>query len=241
MQTRRRFVSKSLISSLKVLAISQGLLPLLSTQAQAELLGKIPEDMPTDRSIYRLTGDVTVNGDPATLETFIDANALIKTGNNSEIVFVVGDDAHILRENSELQLSGEGVIESGLKVITGGLLSVFGKRKKKEPISLSTSTATIGIRGTGVYLESESDRSYICTCYGVADIEAQFSSESETVATQYHDEPRYVYRAGSETLIQKAPLINHTDAELALVEALVGRVPPFPNFRDNYGGSRRSY
>lgn len=241
MQTRRRFVSKSLLASLKVMAVTQGLLPLLSSQAKAELFGKVPDDMPTDRSIYRMTGDVTVNGEPANINTFIDANALIKTGNNSEIIFVVGDDAHILRENSELQLSGEGVIESGLKVITGGLLSVFGKRKKAESISLSTSTATIGIRGTGVYLESESDRSYVCTCYGVADIAAQFGDEAETVETEYHDEPRYIYRSNGKDLIQKAPLINHTDAELALVEALVGRVPPFPNFRDNYGGSRRTY
>jgi hypothetical protein len=35
-------------------------------------------------------------------------------------------------------------------------------------------------------------------------------------------------------MIMKAPVVNHTDAELILLEDLVGRRPPF--FGKSYGG-----
>ena len=39
--------------------------------------------------------------------------------------------------------------------------------------------------------------------------------------------------------ILSAPLINHTDQELALIEALVGRTPPFALFDQGYGTQKR--
>jgi len=153
----------------------------------------------------------------------------------------VGDDAHIVRSNSEIQLVGTGIVESGLKVITGKILSVFGKRSASNQVTLTSSTATIGIRGTGVYIESGEGVSYVCTCYGEAKISANNSNEEEVVKSQYHDEPRFIYSKDDSALIKKAPLINHTDYELALIEALVGRVPPFPNFSEGYNRARRKY
>jgi hypothetical protein len=43
----------------------------------------------------------------------------------------------------------------------------------------------------------------------------------------------------SKGRIEPAPFINHTDVELALIEALVGRAPPFSLFDEDYGGARR--
>lgn len=89
-------------------------------------------------------------------------------------------------------------------------------------------TATIGIRGTAAYVEDMGERSYVCTCYGVADIAAADDpAVRETVRTKHHDEPRYVYPAGAAQRIVPAPVINHSDAELVLLESLVGREPPF--------------
>ena len=50
---------------------------------------------------------------------------------------------------------------------------------------------------------------------------------AETVRTKHHDQPRYVYARGAPRMIEKAPMINHTDAELVMLEALVGRKVPF--------------
>ena len=51
----------------------------------------------------------------------------------------------------------------------------------------------------------------------------------ETVRTTHHDAPRYIYAHAEMPIkmIEPAPLINHTDAELIMLEALVGRRPPF--------------
>ena len=58
-----------------------------------------------------------------------------------------------------------------LRLLTGSLLSVFGERGANQALSVNTSTATIGIRGTGIYMEAEPDLTYLCTCYGtVADV-----------------------------------------------------------------------
>ena len=50
--------------------------------------------------------------------------------------------------------------------------------------------------------------------------------------TVHHDAPRFIYPAGRPRIIERAPVINHKDEELILLESLVGRVPPFVNSED---------
>ena len=50
---------------------------------------------------------------------------------------------------------------------------------------------------------------------------------AETVTTRHHEAPRYIMAAGAPQMVMAAPVINHTDAELILLESLVGRQPPF--------------
>jgi hypothetical protein len=200
------------------------------------------------RSIYRIRGDVRVDDKPANLRTRIHPGARIETRNNAELVFVVGKDAFILRGNSVLELSALAVavaspdfpsgiaiasakdsILGSLRLLSGRLLSVFGVRGRDEPLGIRTPTATIGVRGTGVYVESGPDRSYICTCYGATRLAAVGDPASrESVQSEYHDAPRYVLGDGAAgKRIEHAPVINHTDMELILIEELVGRIPPF--------------
>jgi len=77
-------------------------------------------------------------------------------------------------------------------------------------------------------VEAETQRTYVCTCYGVVDITAKAAPEiKETIKTTHHDSPKFVYASGTNQLITKAPVINHTDAELIMLEKLVWRKPPF--------------
>jgi hypothetical protein len=102
---------------------------------------------------------------------------------------------------------------------------VFEPGKEKL---IRTPTSTIGIRGTAVYVEIEVARTYVCTCYGEAMLASvDDPAASETVRTRHHDEPRYIYRRGMPRMIEQAPVINHTDAELILLEGLTGRAVPF--------------
>jgi hypothetical protein len=201
--------------------------------ARAGNVAAPPGSLSAGRSIYRLRGTVRVNGVQATPETIIRAADLVETGAGSEVVFAVGKDAFILRENSRLQLAadaGQPAEEASYAVIalrlaTGALLSVFGGGAR----DVSTPIATIGVRGTGLYLESEPEQSYICTCYGRVDIAAAGDPASaETIVSTHHSAPRYVSAEGpAGRRISPAPMKNHDDEELLLIESLVGRAPPF--------------
>jgi hypothetical protein len=204
--------------------------------ARAQLFGRKPRKLPAGQSVYEASGAVTVNGQAATGVTRIGVTDRIETGKGAQLIFVVGFDAFLLRENSRLELSGASGIVNTLRLATGALLSVFGAGAKR----VVTTTSAIGIRGTGLYVESEPERSYVCTCYGDVLISTvDDANVAERIVSKHHDAPRYVLKAGAAKRIQPAPFINHTDVELALIEALVGRAPPFSLFDEDYGGARR--
>ena len=204
-------------------------------------MGKVPGVLPPGKSIYDLKGRVKVNGQPATMDTFIGPQATVETGRNGRVIFAVGKDAFILRSNSKVKIDGGESIITGISLLAGKLLSVFGKRTRQQRLGVKTVSATIGIRGTGVYVESEPDQTYVCTCYGVADLAAINDKQSvERVVTQHHDAPRYILsNAPAGEKIKQAPVINHTDDELALIETLVGRSVPFAAAGD-YGSPRKN-
>jgi hypothetical protein len=183
-----------------------------------------------EKGLYRVRGEVRVNGGPAVEGMEIKVGDVITAGANGEAVFVSGRDAFLVRANTRVEAQGGAAGElmlSGLRLLTGALLSVMSPG---QPKTLSTATATIGIRGTAVYLEAEPARTYVCVCYGVADLAASSDpSARETVQTQHHEQPRYVMGSGAPQMLMGAPVINHTDAELIMLESLVGRRPAFEN------------
>ena len=68
----------------------------------------------------------------------------------------------------------------------------------------------------------------MCTCYGNTIIEPLAApQQKESISTTHHESPRYIYGGARRRYIKKAPVINHTDQELVMLEALVGRQPPF--------------
>jgi len=89
-----------------------------------------------------------------------------------------------------------------------------------------TPNATIGIRGTGAYLEAEAARTYFCLCYGTADVATADGKVKDSYSTTHHESPRYLYGDGRKDAMTAARVVNHTDAELIMLEALVGRTPP---------------
>lgn len=176
---------------------------------------------PITPGMYKVKGMVTINGKPAVPGMTIGTGDNIVTGANSEAIYVIGQDAYLQRAGSTVSFSG--VSADVMRVLSGKILSVFGKGAKK----LETVTATIGIRGTGCYIESEARRVYFCLCYGVAElIPTADTNRVEIIETRYHDHPLYIHDS-SKSMIVDAPVINHSDLELKLLESLVGRWPPF--------------
>lgn len=235
---RRLFLQRAMTSGF-ILGGGSLLAPLVHA-----LGGQVPKELPPGRSIYDVRGHVTVDGQKADRNTQIKTTSKIETGSNSTVIFRVGKDAHLVRENSKIELtSNSNLVAEGLRLLTGAMLSVFGERPKTgREYSLSTPIASIGIRGTGVYAEAMPDASYICTCYGVVNINANANpKEFETITATHHDAPRYIL-ANPEggKLIIPAPMKNHSDEELMLVEAIVGRVTPFSSVK-GYSTPRRGY
>lgn len=218
-----------------------------------------PSRLAAGQSIYQIDGDVRINGKKATLSTQIQRGDTVETQANSFAIFVVGKDAFILRSNSSLSLpvhstatqavstqpvsaqplSTQPKLAAGkstqkintsssnnvFSLTRGKVLSVLASRRTQ----ISTPSAVIGIRGTGVYIEVEPERSYVCTCYGLVDLATSDDpSISETIQATHHDAPRYILADKSQrNRIQPAPFKDHDDQELLLIETLVGRTAPY--------------
>ncbi len=174
-----------------------------------------------------VASEVYINGKRGYRGATVRPGDVVKTGGLSEAVFVVGKDAFMLRERSEMRLlapeRGTVGIAAGLRVVTGALLSVFGSGKR----TLTTSTATAGIRGTGVYVEVTPESTYFCTCYGAVELADSSGSATRQVSAIHHDAHTVHAEPKSGSIFETATMRNHYDEELRLLEALVGRKPPF--------------
>ena len=205
---------------------------LLQTAGLAALLGAAGNSGLISRALAavnepglrRYSGEVNVNGKPARVGMPIVPGDTVVTGADGEAIYVIGLNAHLQRSGSRVSFGGSAAA-GVLHIISGRLLSVFAQGTH----SIMTPTATIGIRGTGCYIEAEAERVYFCLCYGEAELTPTVSPEErEIYRSRHHDRPLYIY---SDMKMPKmavpADVINHSDEELTLLEALVGRSPPF--------------
>ena len=182
------------------------------------------------QGVQKLQGNVLINGRPAAIGDLVGENDVVTTGPDAMVVFVIGQGVYLLRDNTRFEFSrdaGSGAevgITDLLRITKGKMLGVFSRKRRKQ---IFTSTAVLGIRGSGAYVESETSRSYVCLCYGRAELTANAEpAVIKELSTRHHESPRFIYSSG-EKLIRPAPVFNHTDAELIMLEAMVGRRPPF--------------
>jgi hypothetical protein len=173
--------------------------------------------------INRLDGTATVNGRSAQVGTPVQLGDRIATGRASQAVVVVGSDAFLLRSQTVIEVKGREGVLSDMLVASGQVLSVFSKK----PVAIKAATASIGIRGTGAYIEVLPDEVYFCLCYGEALVEGPGMASGREVKTTHHEQPLLLRADGGIMKVEPGPFRNHTDDELILLESLVGREPPF--------------
>lgn len=180
--------------------------------------------------VRELRGDVTLNDVPLRRDSALQAGQTIRTGADGRVWFSIGADAYFLRPNSRMRLDssrpGEPLIDF-LRLVTGALGATFARGMRR---TLLAPTATIGIRGTGVYLEAAPDVAYFCTCFGATEILAAPNGnmmENVAVTTANHQARRIHRDAMSGMRIVPAPFQGHTNEEIAALEGLVGRPNPF--------------
>ena len=172
--------------------------------------------------LHRLDGTGTINGKPAKTGSPIALGDRVATGKDSQAVVVVKGDAFLMRSNTVIEIEGKSGVLSTVTIATGRVLSVFSKK----PVAIKAGTATVGIRGTGAYIEVEPQEVYFCLCYGEAAVSGPGMAE-QVVKTTHHENPLLLTTSGGAMKSGPGGFRNHKDEELVMLEALVGREPPF--------------
>jgi hypothetical protein len=172
--------------------------------------------------LHRVEGKVTVNGKEAKSGSQVNMGDKVVTGPGSTAVVVLKGDAMLMRADTVVQIQGSSGLMSDMIISAGRVLTVFSKKS----VSIKASTATIGIRGTGAYIEVLPGEVYFCLCYGEAVVGGPNMAE-RTVVTKHHEQPLLLKESGGALKAEAGGFRNHTDEELVLLEKLVGREPPF--------------
>jgi hypothetical protein len=174
-------------------------------------------------NIVELRGDATVNGARLLPQQAIQTGDQITTGPQSNLIFVIGNSAFHVRQSSSLTVERGTTLNavSVLRMITGAVVSVWGKGTSRQII---TPTLTAGIRGTGVYTEifaNQDGRSYFCNCYGTVDMNA---GQDQTVSvSDYHQAFWGEVKPKGGRSLTPAKAINHTDEELEYLARLTNQ------------------
>ena len=175
--------------------------------------------------IHEIEGDVFINQAKINSASLIKNDDEIVVSKDSKLVFSLGEDAFLVRGGTTLQVYSDhdSLLVTALRLVTGGMLGVFAKRKITTRIY--TNTATIGVRGTAVYAAVTKDKLYTCTCYGHTDL--IIGLEREDVISKHHNAHVVTTNGSGNAQMKAFEVIDHTDDELRMLEALVGRKPSF--------------
>lgn len=186
-------------------------------------------DVPAISGVNSLTGSATVNGLAAKVGSPVRPGDKVATAKGSQAIVVVGKDAFLLRDSTsvvfEQSTQKPGILENVL-IASGKVLSVFDKRTDNG-VTIKASSATIGIRGTGCYIEIHEGRTYFCLCYGEAAIDGGGMAQTKFIKTTHHENPVWLDDRAGIMKVENAGFVNHNDDELILLEKLNGREPPF--------------
>jgi hypothetical protein len=185
-------------------------------------LGGIATAQAQSRSnVVELVGDATVNGQRLLSQQGIQSGDEVVTGPDSRLIFVIGNSAFHVRQNSRMTVERGASINavSLLRLLTGAVVSVWGKGSSRQIV---TPTITAGIRGTGVYteiFENQGGRSYFCNCYGTVDMSA--GRDKAVSRADYHQAFWGEVQPKDGRSLTPAKAINHTDEELEFLARLV--------------------
>ena len=170
-------------------------------------------------NVVEFVGDVLLNGQRLLAQQVVQTGDEIQTGPGSRLVFVIGNAAFHVRQNSRLQVGRGATLNavSLLRLLTGAVVSVFGRGGSR---TIVTPTLTAGIRGTGVYTEVMPDQSsYFCNCYSAVDLTA--SGDRVRSVSQYHQSFWGGIQPTDGRFLMPAPALNHTDEELEFLAGLI--------------------
>lgn len=185
-------------------------------------MGGLPAALAQQRSnIVQLSGDATLNGSRLSPQQTIQTGDQLQTGPGASLVFVIGNSAFQVRQNSRLSVERGATLNavSLLRLLTGAVASVWGKGVNR---AIVMPTLTAGIRGTGVYAEifaDQGERNYFCNCYGTVDVRS--GSQKMLSRAEYHQSFWADAEPKNGSFLTPAKALNHTDEELEFLAGLI--------------------
>jgi hypothetical protein len=174
-------------------------------------------------TIHQLSGGVFINKRRATRADVVQPGDVVSTSHNGRIDFSVEGDAFRLGGFSSIRVGNrDNFLINTLELFTGKLLSVFATGR---PRKIVTASLTMGIRGTGVYLDVTPHSAFCCTCYGKTEVVT--GGRSLAFDAVHHEGRQFDYEGRQLVNIGPGEMRGHTDDDLRQLESYVGRVPLF--------------
>ncbi len=134
----------------KSAALSYFLLPFLSSKLFANTKGS---------GIF--LGELVINGKKTNSQSIELGDAIVQSG-AKQAVLKANDDVFLIRPFSKIKIIANQLAE----IVEGSIHGVFGKRE--EELLIKTPSGTLGIRGTAIYFEIDTQKqsSSLCNCFG---------------------------------------------------------------------------
>ena len=190
-------------------------------------MGGLPTAIAQQRSnVVELVGDALLNGRRLLPNQTIQTGDRIETGPGAGLVFALGNASFRVRQNTMMTVERGSTLSavSLLRIITGGVVSVWNKDSKGSVRAIVTPTLTVGIRGTGVYTEvlpQQNSRTYFCNCYGTVDLDAG-GSRAQSLSS-YHQSFWADAGETNGSRLSRAKFLDHTDEELEFLARLINQ------------------
>jgi len=211
---------------------------LLWMASQSFASGKQPSTGPVSISgvgeIVYLEGEVFLNNRNAQIGDRVSSSDTIQTGVSSfcEVIF---EDANVFRLD-EQTITSINWAESDIALKQGGISAVFNKLDKllreMKNFTVSTPTATAGVRGTVFYARVEDqNNTYVCICNGELDM--TYGEKSLGIEGDHHKGYRFTNNRGTVTW-SRAPLLYHDDQKMQDIATKIEYSVPWGKRENRY-------
>lgn len=190
---------------------------------------------PATGTISYLDGDVTLDGNEASIGDAVRRGATLQTGPASVCEISWGNENIIQLQENTLATLNVGSGAPGVKLASGSMAAVLNRveaMSKKGTLQVQTPSATAGVRGTVFFVKVEdASNTYICACYGSLGIASAPDGE---LASTKHVARRFT---GSRLSARStaAGLLYHDSQSIGDLAAKVGYVIPWG--QGTYGSS----
>ncbi len=169
-----------------------------------------------------VSGTVLLNGKNARPDDFVKFGDVIETKARSSCAIVI-DSQNIIGMREDSVLVYKIKKEEATVDLKNGFLGIIIKNRKNIPdFKVTTPTVTASVRGTVLFLGTESPNStYTCICNGIIHYHPEGRSKSERHAAAHHKGISYTEKGGIVFDVP-AGMKHHTDEDLEMLAKMIG-------------------